>query len=463
VVDFLDTLASRTLTVAILALLTVACGVASFFDLEFALHRFYHAPWFFTLLGALAVNTAACTARDLLRRKVPLGFLMLHLGVLVLLAGGAWGYFTCVKGNVSIPEKFSSSRFYPTWKGRDRLYSIAGDSFKGRFFGIEQGGEVVFQSAVGKQPSLHLGEVQKLSVDPDRTGRKFEKDLLHLKDEGRREGFLKAIWQETVIYEVEGEDQTYNKDDVLFLRMGPPAIHALGFTLRLRAFRIEFHPETMKSRLLMQAPGGEAVACSPTVGEEVDLGNGYVARILKVVPDAVYDLKTRELSSRSDMPNNPAVQVEIRWEGGREIQIAYAMHPSFHGSRNKSGVVMRYETTEGMPKAYVSEVEVIEEGFPVRRAKIEVNAPFRYGGYTIYQSSYNAKVEPVRSVFQVVRDPGLNITFAGFLLLLLGCFEVFYVRPLRKIVRRRRGRPAGNDWKIPGTGEGRGSPHYETD
>jgi len=49
----------------------------------------------------------------------------------------------------------------------------------------------------------------------------------------------------------------------------------------------------------------------------------------------------------------------------------------------------------GMPKEYLSEVTILEDGKEVLKAQIEVNGPLTYKGITFYQSSYNtfAKVK----------------------------------------------------------------------
>jgi cytochrome c biogenesis protein ResB len=86
-------------------------------------------------------------------------------------------------------------------------------------------------------------------------------------------------------------------------------------------------------------------------------------------------------------------------------------------------------------------VAILEEGAVVGRKRIEVNAPLYYGGYYFLQNSYSLRSKPVQSTFQVHRDPGLGLAYAGFVLLVLGCIHLFYVKPLAAF-RRRRAAPA---------------------
>lgn len=79
-------------------------------------------------------------------------------------------------------------------------------------------------------------------------------------------------------------------------------------------------------------------------------------------------------------------------------------------------------------KNYKSKITVLEQGRAAFEKTIEVNRPFKYKGYTLYQASYD------RDKFQwsgldVARDPGVPFVFAGFILLNAGVMLSFYFRP----------------------------------
>ena len=131
----LEIVGSTTLTFVILTAILLACSIGTFMRLEAGLERIYHSPWFIGLLVILAINTISCVFLQLRRRKVPLSFLMLHLGALVILAGGAWGHLKGVKGYVSVPEGAMVTQFYPNWKVADRLVRGNGDLIDGEFRG----------------------------------------------------------------------------------------------------------------------------------------------------------------------------------------------------------------------------------------------------------------------------------------------------------------------------------------
>ena len=58
---------------------------------------------------------------------------------------------------------------------------------------------------------------------------------------------------------------------------------------------------------------------------------------------------------------------------------------------------------------------------------IEVNAPLKYGGWTIYQASFDPD-QPNWTGLLVVRDKGTPIIYAGFGLLFLGIAFHFYLK-----------------------------------
>jgi cytochrome c biogenesis protein ResB len=91
----------------------------------------------------------------------------------------------------------------------------------------------------------------------------------------------------------------------------------------------------------------------------------------------------------------------------------------------------------GAVKAYKSRVEILSGDRVVREASILVNLPLTYGGYTFYQYGYDAQ-DLARTTLQVVRDPGVFIVYAGFVLIMVGLTIVFWVAPTAESSERKR-------------------------
>ena len=90
----------------------------------------------------------------------------------------------------------------------------------------------------------------------------------------------------------------------------------------------------------------------------------------------------------------------------------------------------------GPIKSYKSTLQVKENDQVVQTRTIEVNSPFSYKGYTFYQSGYNPQ-DLAWTSLQVVRDPGVPVVYAGFLLMIAGLFIVFYLNPWMASSRRK--------------------------
>ena len=57
-----------------------------------------------------------------------------------------------------------------------------------------------------------------------------------------------------------------------------------------------------------------------------------------------------------------------------------------------------------------------------------MNHPTKYGGFSLYQSSYKQADNRMVSVLSVSRDPGLYVVFAGYITTLLGMLIVIWIR-----------------------------------
>jgi hypothetical protein len=81
-------------------------------------------------------------------------------------------------------------------------------------------------------------------------------------------------------------------------------------------------------------------------------------------------------------------------------------------------------------------VEVLKDGKVVLRKVIEVNHPLHYGGYHFYQHSYDQQGGRY-TVLSISSDSGLEVAWAGFILLGGGAFWQMWVRPAVRALRRQ--------------------------
>jgi cytochrome c biogenesis protein ResB len=89
-----------------------------------------------------------------------------------------------------------------------------------------------------------------------------------------------------------------------------------------------------------------------------------------------------------------------------------------------------YGPSRGPIKQFRSKVAIIENNRIVSRQSIEVNAPLRWKGYTLYQAGYDPENAGFSNLL-VSSDPGVPVVYTGFLLLTAGLAGSF-LRGLRK-------------------------------
>lgn len=96
------------------------------------------------------------------------------------------------------------------------------------------------------------------------------------------------------------------------------------------------------------------------------------------------------------------------------------------------------ETSVAMPmqeiKKYSSHVTVFTESGKTKEAVIEVNTPLQVDDWMIYQYSYDDTKGKYSntSVFELVRDPWLNLVYTGIFMLLAGALFLFIAGPKKK-------------------------------
>lgn len=214
----------------------------------------------------------------------------------------------------------------------------------------------------------------------------------------------------------------------------------LPFSVRLNQFSVEYYNFLEYPDLgdLIAADNtdnkGNIIAKVPVEkGAEFFIGD-YSIKIIDFVPDFVKDLDTGEVTTRSEVPWNPALLISVSGDDGVSKRWIFAKFPQmdhFHAGRGSLPFNLVFDFRERI-KSYRSDVSVLDwAGRELKRQTIEVNSPLSYGGYTFYQASYDRE-QHNWSGLQVVRDPGLPVVYAGFCLLIFGVFFILYAKPYLK-------------------------------
>jgi hypothetical protein len=268
-------------------------------------------------------------------------------------------------------------------------------------------------------------------------------------------GIVRGVWGVRGYVELrEGEIQT----EFLTERGARP----LPAAVRLNRFEVEKFDQPEGDR--RQKPGSRLLVRWPEKNLEVEMamrlneprvisaggspeGAGdFRVEVLRYEPDFVIDPETREVGSRSTEPKNPAVLVSVEGAGYRNHRWLFARYPGFstrsggaHEDRACPLDIVYEAPAPAEPaasnapiKSFRSHVEFLPpNGSPAVSRTIEVNGPASFGGFTFYQSGYRPE-QPDWTALQVVRDPGVPLVYAGFILMISGLSIVFYLNPWLK-------------------------------
>lgn len=220
----------------------------------------------------------------------------------------------------------------------------------------------------------------------------------------------------------------------------------LPAAIRLNRFEVETdQPKDQEpaSRLLVRWPEKNVevdLAVLLNEPQTVPSGSGeaFSIEVLQYEPDFLVDPETGTAGSRSTEPRNPAILVAVNGADYHNHTWLFSRFPGFSTrvgghDQGPSPLEFVYQAEAPPPgqtgapiKAFRSHVEFLPEGAPPVSGTVAVNGPFSYGGYTFYQSGYRPE-QPDWTALQVVRDPGVPLVYAGFLLMIAGLFVVFYL------------------------------------
>lgn len=131
---------------------------------------------------------------------------------------------------------------------------------------------------------------------------------------------------------------------------------------------------------------------------------------------------------------NPGCQVRFVFpDGTEEIQYVFERFPVHSMPRYRFEIAFQ---PPQIPKEYVSELVVIENGQETARKRIEVNHPLFFKGYLFHQKSWGQDQNGFYSVIGVVSNSGLPAVFAGYGFLAAGMVGQLWIVPAGG--RRRR-------------------------
>lgn len=205
------------------------------------------------------------------------------------------------------------------------------------------------------------------------------------------------------IYEGEGSGQYYNwnrgRDE------------DFGFSLNVDKLTVAHYPLSMKINVRDRATGVKIGTYKVAEGSSLHLPD----KRYKIIPEKV-DLERRE------------VLLDIY--SGESVIGTYDTGLPEGGPLAPPLFIYSFDVDsigEPVTKSIASRVRLTRDGQTLKDAVVEVNSPLKFEGLVIYQTAYGKDPQGrYYSGFQIVRDPGVPVVWAGFILLMAGLFLSFY-------------------------------------
>lgn len=239
-------------------------------------------------------------------------------------------------------------------------------------------------------------------------------------------GIDKAPFGYMLIYEQTAESNIVAEDDKVLAK--------LPFSIYLEDFRMEYY--SSQSYLLVENQNGDIRQIPDKVGAELDLNEGKI-KIVRVFRNFKIDISNdkKVATDAAGAGMNPAIEINIELPGGISKQ-KFVFAKFLQKSYSDDGLKFTYVSQQTpVVKDYFSDVIILEEEKQIAKKTIEVNHPLHYGGYHFYQSSYDPK-KGQYTVLTVHSDSGLNVVYAGYLMLSLAVLWQFWLRHIGRYLKR---------------------------
>jgi hypothetical protein len=459
-------LASLELAVFLILALAVVLAVGTVYESKYgtavASREVYRSVWMQILLWVFMLNLAAVAMSRLPWKRHHIGFLLTHLGIIILLLGSWITQRSGVDGN---------------------LVLAPGES--GRAVRIDENMLYIFRTLPGKTYELVLGQrldfdqrrplARTLSFPFEDAGGKQEAKILRYLPKATREVAADIVpdgkGMPGLKFQMTGSRATFS--DWLFLQADTGAVREVGPAIfRFSAGKPDLKAAPAKATVALWLEGGTKLPPKMAVaragqnyrevgrikpGVPVDLGWMDFQFILgEYYPSALPRAEYFELPK--DRPSKEALEVvevgfgdQTLWlELGSAGQIPVG-DSLYYIQYTKKQVELDFEVKlkdfkigyyEGTtrPKTYSSEVEVQGAAHT-----IAMNEPLLHGGYRFYQASYEADENgvPQYSVLSVNLDPGRSAKYFGCFMMVLGIVSMFYFKPIysgkHKLLKKQEG------------------------
>ncbi len=437
--NWIRPLSSIKLAVVIIVLLAVIAAVGTIFeskyDAEYAQKMVYHSWEMNTVLVLLSINLIAVMISRWPWKPRHSGFVLAHIGILILLAGsvmtqkmGVDGTMTFHKGEIkkSVTTSNQTLSVYATFDGSSyqRLASETVDflslppplTMNVGENPIEVVGYIHFAARESEiQNSDHLGDGPALRINLENA---FVNQTEWIRRDARKPFETRELGPARIVIAEKTYEPTKNNEAVFYSE---------GQFLRYEIF------DKLGKRVQSgKAQEGDVIKTS--------WAKGMNLRILRYFEHSKENVTYHDQGS----PNNqtsPALHLRFldkdHWLGlNSELRI-FTKNTAYQIVYTNEQLGLPFDLKlngfrvghyPGTKRASSYESDVLVDG--QKPVTISMNEPLKHGGFTFYQSSFEEDMsgQPVISILSVNYDPGRGLKYFGSFLMVLGSVMLFYFK-----------------------------------
>ena len=166
----------------------------------------------------------------------------------------------------------------------------------------------------------------------------------------------------------------------------------------------------------------------------VEKGETYYFQNFEVTVDEFLESSAR-IGDRyhpvNEMGSPPSAKISVKNIETDSIQSAWISSGSFSQPYESLKISDAYSMVMTIPevKKFSSDIDILTKEGERISTVLEVNKPFNYKGYKIYQLSYDDKMGKWSnlSVLELVRDPWLPVIYIGIFMMIAGAIYMFWM------------------------------------
>lgn len=132
----------------------------------------------------------------------------------------------------------------------------------------------------------------------------------------------------------------------------------------------------------------------------------------------------------NEIGSPPAAEITVKNIKSNTVNKAWISSGSFRYPYESFKICEKYSLVMTIPevKNFSSDIEILTEDGNKLNAILEVNKPFKFNGWKIYQLSYNDKMGKWSdlSVIELVKDPWLPLIYVGIFFMMAGAVYMFW-------------------------------------